>query len=62
MSQKDNVESGHANQPESKSVITPAGPMPKDNVHPVGPDEEVLRKKDGSLEVVPKDTDRRDHD
>jgi len=44
-------------QPDKENtVITPAGPVPKDKVHRVGPDEMVRRKADGSLEVVPKDS------
>jgi len=35
-------------------VITPAGPMPKDSVHPVRPDEAVRRNPDGTYTVVPK--------
>jgi hypothetical protein len=36
-------------------VVTPAGPMPRDSVHPVRPDEAVRRNPDGSYNVVPKD-------
>jgi hypothetical protein len=36
-------------------VVTPAGPMPRDSVHPVRPDEAVRRNPDGSYTVVPKD-------
>jgi hypothetical protein len=39
---------------EQNLVITPAGPMPKENVHRVGPNEEVRRQKDGSLVIVPR--------
>ncbi len=39
---------------EQNLVITPAGPMPKENVHQVGPNEEVRREKDGSLVIVPR--------
>jgi len=35
-------------------VITPAGPRPKDKVHPVGPGEAIRRNPDGSYIVVPK--------
>jgi hypothetical protein len=46
-------------QPDDKSnvVITPAGPVPRDKVHKVGPGETVRRNDDGSLEVVPKPKD-----
>lgn len=46
--------------PQNKSpkkhdvVITPAGPVPKDKVHPVHPGETVRRNPDGSYTVVPK--------
>ncbi len=42
-------------------VITPGGPVRKDNVHPVGPNETVRREKDGTLVVVPRgqETDRK---
>lgn len=36
-------------------VITPAGPAPKENVHPVKPGEKVRRNDDGRLEIVPAD-------
>jgi hypothetical protein len=35
-------------------VITPGGPVPKDNVHPVGPNEVVRRNKDGTYSIVRK--------
>jgi hypothetical protein len=35
-------------------VITPAGPVRKDKVHPVKPGEVVIRNPDGSYSVVPK--------
>jgi len=34
-------------------VITPAGPMPKENVHPVKPNEIVRRNEDGTYTIVP---------
>jgi hypothetical protein len=43
-------ESGH----DDDLVITPGGPVRKDNVHPVGPNEAVRREKDGTLVVVPR--------
>jgi hypothetical protein len=47
-------------QPDDKSnvIITPAGPIPRDKVHPVGPGETVRRKKDGSLEIVPENKEQ----
>jgi hypothetical protein len=36
-------------------VVTPAGPMLRDSVYPVHPDEAVRRNPDGSYTVVPKD-------
>ena len=39
-------------------VITPAGPMPREKVHPVGPNEIVRRNEDGTYTIVPK-PDRR---
>jgi hypothetical protein len=39
---------------EADTVITPAGPLPKDRVHEVGPDETVVRNTDGSYSVVRK--------
>ena len=39
---------------EPNLVITPAGPVPKENVHHVGPNQEVRRQKDGSYIIVPK--------
>lgn len=43
-------------QPDDKGgvVITPAGPVPEEKVHPVGPGEIVRRNKDGNLHVIPK--------
>jgi hypothetical protein len=35
-------------------VMTPAGPVPKDKVHPVKPGEVVRRNEDGTYTVVPK--------
>jgi len=40
-------------------VITPGGPVRKENVHPVGPNEAVRREKDGTLVIVPR-TDNTD--
>ena len=37
---------------EKEMVITPGGPRPKDNVHPVGPGQAVRRNQDGSYSVV----------
>lgn len=42
---------------EDTLVITPAGPVPKDQVHPVGPNEEVRREPDGTYKVVPRRKD-----
>ena len=39
---------------DSETVITPGGPIPKDMVHPVGPDEMVIRNPDGTYSIVPK--------
>ena len=39
---------------EGDLVITPAGPMPKDKVHRVGPDEVVSRTPDGAHTIVRK--------
>jgi len=41
---------------EQDMVITPAGPVPRNRVHPVRPGETVRRNKDGSLEIVPQDS------
>jgi hypothetical protein len=35
-------------------VITPGGPRPPEQVHPVGPGEMVRRNPDGTYSVVPK--------
>jgi hypothetical protein len=35
-------------------VITPGGPRPREQVHPVGPGEMVRRNPDGTYSVVPK--------
>ena len=35
-------------------VITPAGPVPKDQVHPVGPGETIRRNPDGTFTVIRK--------
>lgn len=40
---------------EQEIIITPAGPMPKDRVHHVGPDQVVRRNEDGTYSVVPKE-------
>lgn len=37
-------------------VITPGGPRPREQVHPVGPGETVRRNPDGTYTVVPKQT------
>jgi len=42
-------------------VITPAGPVPKESVHRVGPNEEVRRQKDGTYVIVPR-TDQKNND
>jgi hypothetical protein len=34
-------------------VRTPAGPMPRDSVHPVGLQEAVIRNPDGTYNVIP---------
>jgi hypothetical protein len=57
MSQTGSTEKPNQSDDQSNVVITPAGPMPKDNVHPVKPGEKVRRKDDGSLEVVPANKD-----
>jgi hypothetical protein len=36
------------------TVITPVGPVPKGNVHEVGPDELLRRNDDGTYTVIPK--------
>jgi hypothetical protein len=43
---------------EDAMVITPAGPVRKGDVQPVGPNEVVRRNQDGTYTVVPR-TDRR---
>jgi hypothetical protein len=40
--------------PREEFVITPAGPVRKENVHRVGPDEAVRRNEDGTYTIVPK--------
>jgi len=58
---KTGSETGRPNKPENENVvITPAGPVPKDRAHLVRQGEEVRRKADGTLEVVPKNSDRPD--
>jgi hypothetical protein len=37
---------------KSDSVITPGGPRPKDQVHPVKPGEVLRRNADGSFTIV----------
>lgn len=37
-------------------VITPGGPRPADQVHPVGPGQVVRRNPDGTYSVVPDTT------
>jgi hypothetical protein len=37
---------------KDKLVITPGGPRPPEQVHPVGPDEMVRRNPDGTYSVV----------
>lgn len=39
---------------EPDMVITPAGPLSKDKVHQVEPDQAVVRNKDGSYSIVRK--------
>ncbi|WP_031357400.1 hypothetical protein [Caballeronia sordidicola] len=39
---------------EPGKVLTPAGPLPKDQVHQVGPDQMVVRNEDGSYSIVRK--------
>jgi hypothetical protein len=39
---------------EDDVVITPAGPRPKNKVHPVAPGESIRRNPDGTYSVVPK--------
>jgi len=48
-----------ANEPSEDCdlVITPAGPRPRDSVHPVRPNEAVRRNPNGTYTVVPKDED-----
>jgi hypothetical protein len=54
--QRDNDTGTAGKKPKSKddTVLTPAGPVRKENVHPVAPNEEVRRDKDGNLVVVPR--------
>jgi hypothetical protein len=40
-----------------ETVITPAGPVPRDKVRKVKPGEVVIRNPDGSYSVVPKPED-----
>ncbi len=40
---------------EQEIVITPAGPMPKNRVHHVGPGQVVRRNEDGTYSVVPRE-------
>ena len=40
--------------PGEDLVITPAGPVPKENVHQIGPNQAVRRNPDGSYTIVPK--------
>jgi hypothetical protein len=42
--------------PDDKNnvVITPAGPVPREKVHPVGPNEIIRRNEDGTYTIVPK--------
>ncbi|MFY9988911.1 MAG: hypothetical protein WAK31_29425 [Chthoniobacterales bacterium] len=54
--------SGKANKSDPQKdkgdvVITPAGPMPKENVHKVGPNEVVRRNDDGTYTIVRKSKD-----
>jgi hypothetical protein len=44
-----------ARQPPPKKdlVITPAGPIEKENVHGIGPNETVRRNEDGTYAIVP---------
>ena len=39
--------------PKEDLVITPAGPMRRQNVHRVGPNETVRRNDDGTYSIVP---------
>ncbi|MEA2993063.1 MAG: hypothetical protein QOD40_1983 [Alphaproteobacteria bacterium] len=39
---------------ERDLVITPAGPMRRENVHKVGPDQAVERNPDGTMTIVPR--------
>lgn len=40
---------------QEDQVITPGGPRPKDQVHPVKPGEVVRRNPDGTYTIVPTD-------
>jgi hypothetical protein len=39
---------------KEETVITPAGPIPKENVHQVAPNEAVRRNQDGTYSIVPR--------
>jgi hypothetical protein len=52
---KEADERKEADEEKQEVVITPAGPMPKDRVHPVGPGQVVRRNEDGTYSVVPKE-------
>jgi hypothetical protein len=57
-----NDESEKANKSDPQKdkgdvVITPAGPMPKEKVHRVGPNEVVRRNDDGTYTIVRKSND-----
>ena len=47
-------ETPDASSAKDDMVITPAGPVRKENVHRVGPDEVVRRNQDGEYTVVRK--------
>jgi hypothetical protein len=40
-------------QKKNNLVITPGGPRPREQVHPVGPGEVLRRNPDGTYTVVP---------
>jgi hypothetical protein len=39
---------------KDEMVITPAGPVRRENVHPVSPNEVVRRDRDGSYMITPR--------
>ena len=49
-----NINPPNKNSSHEEVVITPAGPVSKDQVHPVGPGETIRRNPDGSYTVIRK--------